>query len=235
MFTKSGVNFFFPTKVSVIIFRNPALRFQTGSIAEFILLIFIFAGSIGIFNLHSQGGLIRIYEQALGNQSSAIDYYNAHSNQYLIMAKVEGFRSSDRQAINQEYRVLKIDGSVFILQDSQGYIYRAGNSGNVEILIEKIRVNQGETASTETKIVTLKDEPILEKLNSLQAADEVYVFGSLEKVDDVNSLNFPVSNNYLWPIWVEGEKLIFYAARLEQLEVNNRYGTGELRVMIVNY
>ena len=131
--------------------------------------------------------------------------------------------------------MLKIDGSAFILQDSQGYIYRAGSSGDVEILIEKIRVNKGFKASMETKIVTLKDEPILEKLNSLQAADEVYVFGSLEKVDDVNNLNFPVSNNYLWPVWVEGERLVFYAARLEQLEVEDRYGTGQLTVMLVNY
>ncbi|MDY7007157.1 MAG: hypothetical protein SWX82_25305 [Cyanobacteriota bacterium] len=42
-----------------------------------------------------------------------------------------------------------------------------------------------------------------------------YIFGSLEKVDDANNLNFPVLNNYLWPILVEGERLIFYAARLE--------------------
>ncbi|NET25154.1 hypothetical protein [Okeania sp. SIO1I7] len=68
----------------------------------------------------------------------------------------------------------------------------------------------------------MKDEQILDKLNSVQAADEVYVFESLEKVDDVNSLNFPVSNNYLWPICLEGERLIFHAARLEQLEVGNR-------------
>ncbi|GGA20192.1 hypothetical protein [Okeania sp. KiyG1] len=77
----------------------------------------------------------------------------------------------------------------------------------------------------------MKDEQILDKLNSLQVADEVYVFESLKKVDDVNSLNFPVSNNYLWPICLEGERLIFHAARLEQLEVGNRYGTGQLIVM----
>ena len=35
MLTKNGVNFAYPAKVSVIIFRNPRLRFQTGSISEF--------------------------------------------------------------------------------------------------------------------------------------------------------------------------------------------------------
>ncbi|MGB3508492.1 MAG: hypothetical protein WBA93_04490 [Microcoleaceae cyanobacterium] len=40
--------------------------------------------------------------------------------------------------------------------------------------------------------MALKEEQILDKLNSLQTADEVYIFGSLEKVYDVNSLNFPV-------------------------------------------
>ncbi len=171
----------------------------------------------------------------MGNPSTAINYYNSHFNQYIINAKVKGFRSSDRQPINQQYRLLKVDGSVFVLQDAQGYIYRAGSGGNVEILIDKIRVNKGARISTETKIITLKDERILDKLNSLQTADEVYVFGSLKEVDDVNNLNYPVSNNYLWPIWVEGEKLVFYAARLEQLEVDNRYGTGQLKVMMVNY
>ncbi|MGD1713071.1 hypothetical protein ACP6PK_06705 [Dapis sp. BLCC M172] len=99
MFTKAGVNFFFPAKVSVIVFINPALRFKTGSISELILLGLIFLASVGIFNLHSQGDLIRIYEQAVGKQSSAVADYNDYSNKYLIMAKVEGFRASDRQTV----------------------------------------------------------------------------------------------------------------------------------------
>jgi inner membrane protein len=235
MLTKNGVNFAYPAKVSVIIFRNPQLRFKTGSISEFILLIFIFFTTIGVFNLQTKGGFLRIYEQSVGKQSSAIQYFNNHFNEYIIKAKVEGFRVSDRLPINQQYRIIKVDGSVFVLQDNQGYIYRGGSGENVEILIDKIRVNKKARVEIKTKIITLEDEPILEKLNSLQAADEIYIFGSLKEVDDVNNLNYPVSDNYLWPIWVEGEKLAFYAARLEQLEVDNRYGTGQLTVIMVNY
>jgi hypothetical protein len=45
---------------------------------------------------------------------------------------------------------------------------------------------------------------------------------------------FLVSNDYLWPVWVEGEKLVFYAARPKQLESrSDRYGTGQLTVMRV--
>ncbi len=235
MLTKNGVNFVYPAKVSVIIFRNPALRFKTGSISEFVLLIFIFLGTIGVFNLYSQGGLIKIYESFVGNPTTAIDYYNNHFNQYIINAKVEGFRGSDRLPINQQYRIIKVDGNVFTLQDSKGYIYRAGSSGNVEIIIERIRVSKSYNATVRSNIVVFADEQILSKINSLQLGDENYLFGELN-VEDADTLKFPVSNNYLWPVDVEGDKLIIHGARIKQLQsIGNRYGSGELSIIKVNY
>jgi inner membrane protein len=236
MFTKSGVNFFFPAKVSVIVFRNPALRFKTGSLSELGVLLLIFAGTIGVFNLHSQGGLVRIYEQFVGNPKSAIAYFNQNFNSYIITAEVVGFKSSDRQPINNRYRIIQVDASVFVLQDERGYIYRASTSGDVEVLIEKIKAEKSVPVSTKADVLVLDDEPILERIKSLGNADEVYLFGALDAVDDVDGLRFPVSDDYLWPVWTEGEKLIFYAARPKQLEsLGDRYGTGRLTVMRVSY
>ena len=236
MFTKSGVNFFFPAKVAVIVFRNPALRFRTGSLSELGVLLLIFLGTIGVFNLHSQGGLIRIYEQSVGNPKSAIAYFNQHFNSYIITAEVNGFKSSDRQPINNQYRVIRVDGNVFVLQDERGYIYRAATGGDVEILISQIQAEKSVPVSTKVDVLVLDDEPIMERIKSLGNADEVFLFGALDVVDDIDGLRFPVSDDYLWPVLLEGEKLVLYAARPKQLKsLGDRYGTGRLTVMRVRY
>ena len=235
MLTKNGVNFLFPAKVSIIIFRNPSLRFKTGSISEFILLIVIFFTTIGVFNLHTQGGLLRIYEQSVGKESSAINYFNSHFNEYIINARVEGFRASDRLPIKGKYRLLQIEGNIFTLQDNKGYIYRGGKGGNVEIIIRKIRVSKGFKARVTSGFITFDDEEILSKINTLQLGDENYISGELI-LEDTESLNLPVSNNYLWPLRVEGDRLIIHAARIKQLQiVSNRFGTGKLTIIRINY
>ena len=235
MLTKNGVNFAYPAKVSVIIFRNPRLRFQTGSISEFILLIFIFFTTIGVFNLQTKGGFLKIYEQSIGKQSSAIQYFNNHFNEYIIKAKVEGFRVSDRLPIKQEYRLLYVEGNILTLQDKKGYIYRGGKGGNVEIIIEKIRASKGLKASITSGFITFDDENILSKINSIQLGDENYIFGKL-KIEDIESLNLPISNNYLWPLRVEGDSLIIWAARIRQLQtISDRFGSGKLTIIRINY
>ena len=235
MLTKNGVNFLFPAKVSIIIFRNPSLRFKTGSISEFILLIVIFFTTIGVFNLHTQGGLLRIYEQSVGKESSAINYFNSHFNEYIINARVEGFRASDRLPIKEKYRLLQIEGNIFTLQDNKGYIYRGGKGGNVEIIIKKIRVSKGFKARVTSGFITFDDEEILSKINTLQLGDENYISGELI-LEDTESLNLPVSNNYLWPLRVEGDRLIIHAARIKQLQIiSNRFGTGKLTIIRINY
>ena len=235
MLTKNGVNFAYPAKVSVIIFRNPRLRFQTGSISEFILLIFIFFTTIGVFNLQTKGGFLKIYEQSIGKQSSAIQYFNNHFNEYIIKVKVEGFRVSDRLPIKQEYRLLYVEGNILTLQDKKGYIYRGGKGGNVEIIIEKIRASKGLKASITSGFITFDDENILSKINSIQLGDENYIFGKL-KIEDIESLNLPISNNYLWPLRVEGDSLIIWAARIRQLQtISDRFGSGKLTIIRINY
>ena len=235
MLTKNGVNFVFPAKVSVVVFRNPALRFKTGSFAEFILLLFIFGGCIGIFNLYSRGGLVKVYENFVGNPFTAVSYYNRHFNKHIVYASVEGFRTSDRLPINETYRIIKVEKNVFTLQSLKGYIYRAGTSGEVEIIIDKIKPYKGYRANVRSNLVVFSDEQILEKIESLYLGVENYLFGELI-VEDAESLNFPLSNNYLWPDRIKGEKLVVHGARVKQLKkIGNRFGSGSLTIISVDY
>lgn len=235
MLTKNGVLFFFPIKIPTIIFRNPNFRFKTGSISEFIFLIIISFTTIGIFNLHTQGGLLRIYEQSMGKESSAINYFNNYFNEYIINVKIQGFRASDRLPINQNYRLLYVDRKIFTLQDNKGYIYRAGQGNNVEIIIRKIRIAKGLKVKVTSEFILLDDENILSKINSLQLDNENYIFGQLE-LEDIEGLNLPISNNYLWPLRVEGGKLIIQAARIRQLQtISDRSGSGKLTLVKVKY
>ena len=114
--------------------------------------------------------------------------------------------------------MLQIEGNTFTLQDNKGYIYRGGKGGNVEIIIKKIRVSKGFKAKVTSGFITFDDEEILSKINTLQLGDENYISGEL-KLEDTESLNLPVSNNYLWPLRVEGDRLIIRAARIKQLQI----------------
>ena len=171
----------------------------------------------------------------MGKESSAINYFNSHFNEYIINARVEGFRASDRLPIKGKYRLLQIEGNIFTLQDNKGYIYRGGKGGNVEIIIRKIRVSKGFKARVTSGFITFDDEEILSKINTLQLGDENYISGELI-LEDTESLNLPVSNNYLWPLRVEGDRLIIRAARIKQLQIiSDRFGSGKLTIIIINY
>ena len=234
MLTSNGVEFFWPSTARDVLIDHPRLRFATGSLNEFLVTVVITAAAVGIFNLVSAGGLIRAIGQWSGSPAAAIDFYNRNYAEFLIEADVSGWTSAARVPVNQQFRVLRLEGATFILQDPQGFLHRASQSDAGEILIDKIRTQRGKPVSTEIRTLQLNDQPILATLAKLPLSKEVYVSGELA-TDDPTELQFPKSTEWFWPVVATGTGVRLHAARLEQLQdLGNRYGTGTLTVMIVN-
>lgn len=232
--TSSGVEFFWPKIERVVIFGNPQIRFRTGSSSEFAITTFITIFAVVMLNINSGGGVMRTISEYLGAPEGALEFYNQNAATAIIKAHVTGWRQSDRQPIQATYRLLTVDGTVFILQDGRGHLYRAAAGGDVEILIDRIRTSKGATVSNQVETLQLDDLPVWESLKKYRNGAEVYVSGDLA-LEDVEELELPESVEYFWPIEETENGVRLTAARVEMLKIfEDRYGSGTLTIRIIS-
>ncbi|MGB5596572.1 MAG: metal-dependent hydrolase, partial [Crocosphaera sp.] len=141
VFTKSGVEAFYPSHGRLIIPRNPKLRLSTNSNAEWFLLMVFIAVAIISININSAGGIIRSFNQALGIPSGAIETVKAESSLYLLNVKVKGRNTLTEQPINQSYEVIEpLTADDLLVKDEQGNIYSIGNSQSSQIQASQMKV-----------------------------------------------------------------------------------------------
>ena len=200
VFTKSGVEAFYPShgrliiprnpRLRLIIPRNPNLRLGTKSRAEWFLLMVLVAIAIISININSAGGIIRSFNQTLGIPSGAIETVKAESSLYLLNVKVKGRNTLTEQPINATYEVIEpLTASDLLVKDNQGKTYSIGNSQNSQIQASQIKVERISPIQTEIINLTFDDEeidPILSQLTQ----ERTYLTGTLT-VHDAEDLMFP--------------------------------------------
>lgn len=232
MMTKSGVKLFWPDQSNWAILENPALRFKTGGIGEFVLLLVIFSGAIANFNAVSGGGISEVasnyYSGLIGKKKAAVDFFNRHSNQYLIGLKITGYMASDRRPVSSNFRVIHIEGaSIYVQNPLTGYLYKLEQ----EIIVTKVKPYKEGIGSASTNKLTLNDEKLEPRLKS----GEIYYFGKLSLEDAGSVPLLKPSLEYLIPYKIEGESVVISGAKREQMPFLNQYATGELTEVKLDY
>ncbi len=159
VFTKSGVQAFYPGRGRMIIPRNPRLRLATGSNAEWFLLFVLVVVSVMSISINSGGGLIRGFNQVLGLPSGAIETVNEDASRYLLRVRVQGRNAITEQPVDATYEVIEpLTVSDLLVKDEGGTVYRLGSSQESQIIASRIRVERVAPVQVKIENIFLEDE-----------------------------------------------------------------------------
>jgi inner membrane protein len=166
VFTKSGVEAFYPSRGRLIIPRNPHLRLGTKSRAEWFLLMVLVAIAIISININSAGGIIRGFNQALGLPSGAIEAASEDASRYLLTAHIKGRNAITEMPVDASYEVIEpLTANDLLVKDSAGVVYRVGQSQESQIIASQIRIERGKPITTRVSNLILDDEDVYSALS----------------------------------------------------------------------
>jgi inner membrane protein len=161
VFTKSGVEAFYPSRGRLIIPRNPHLRLGTRSRAEWFLLMVLVAIAFISININSAGGIIRGFNQALGLPSGAVETANEDASRYLLTAHIKGRNAITEMPVDASYEVIEpLTTNDLLVKDSAGVVYRVGQSQESQIIASQIRIERGKAINTTVSNLVMDDEDV---------------------------------------------------------------------------
>jgi inner membrane protein len=193
-FTKQGVCAFFPHPGRLVTPGNPRLRLSTGSSAEYLLLVILVCVAIAIINLNTSGGILKAFNQTLGLSSGAVEIVAAEQNQYLLVAQIKGRNTLTQQAVQGLFEVVQpLTQTDLLVKDTQGRLYRAGETQESQIQITQVQVQRQGNVKPSVREIRLEDEAISEALSRISQSDRVYLSGLLtvEDAEDLVPPNYP--------------------------------------------
>jgi inner membrane protein len=193
VFTKSGVEAFYPSRGRLIIPRNPHLRLGTRSRAEWFLLMVLVTIAILSININSAGGMIRGFNQALGLPSGAIETVNEDASRYLLTAHIKGRNAITEEPVEADYEVIEpLTTNELLVKDNTSIVYRVGQSQECQIIASQMRIERGKPIATTITNLTLNDEDLYTAMSQLQSKipERAYLTGTLT-ISDAEDLMLP--------------------------------------------
>ncbi|AFY60843.1 metal-dependent hydrolase [Synechococcus sp. PCC 6312] len=196
VFTKTGVAAFYPSQARLVIPGNPQLRLSTNSAAEpFIFVLLIIVGVI-VLNINSQGGIVMAFNQLLGLPEGVIEEVISKGQNNILYVEIIGKDETTQQNIKDRFEVIQALTSNDLLVESQGgVLYRAGRSQNAQIRVGSIRLERGPSVSSETRQVTLEEQPFTD-LNLDQYPKRTYLTGTVAVTDSFSLNLIPLIDRY---------------------------------------
>ena len=231
-FTRNGVEIFWPSPVRCVCPGNRNLRLKTGSQAEYGVLVFLIAIALIVFNINASGGLLTQFNRLMASTNGVEQLYNEHGSNHLMIAHIQGVRSSDRTPISGDFYIIQQEGTGFLVQAKNGEIYKAGSDPDSQIIAEKITADPGPVATTTIEPLTLNEEPVGQFLIPFNRAGAmVYISGQLS-VDDPESLQL-LADPYQFPtIRVASNSITLESAPLGMVYqlLSEQFATGSLSI-----
>ncbi|MEM9568005.1 MAG: metal-dependent hydrolase [Cyanobacteria bacterium P01_E01_bin.34] len=241
-FTKAGVCAFWPAPHRLVMGKNPRYRLETGSRAENWVFGFLLVACCGAIALQIQGGIFKVFSQALAMPAGAVSAYEevafTHRAQLEIL---NGFEAATLQPIrHRRYDIVKRISTYDLLVRDGDRFFQAGTGSDVHLHVKRARVLAGqpvqlEVAEAYPSYVDVADvlEPYRER--------EVYVTGRLELkgVYNLPTANSPSSFAVLrFQYTSPGEGVALLEScpiEMAIAELSEFYATtGELQFLITN-
>ena len=235
-FSKAGVEMFWPSTDRYVCPGNRTLRIKTGSPAENVLLVFLVAIAILSFNINANGGIMNQFNRLMATPSGVTEVYDKSGSTHLIMAHLEGVRSSDREPISGDFTIIESKGQDFIVQSTDGKMYKTGIDPESQIIAKYITADVNRPAIVNIEPLTLDDDPLgasLEKFNHRGAM--VFLSGEI-KIDDAEDVHYTPDPFQFLSIKLSAESLRLETAPLSKVldYFSDQYATGQLQVRIIN-
>ncbi|WP_338431975.1 metal-dependent hydrolase [Synechococcus elongatus] len=190
-FTKTGVAAFWPYQARLVIPANPRLRLSTGSRIEFLLVFVLAVVLSGSLLVNSGGGLMRSIEGWMGMPASAVELVLSEGDRWQLQAEVWGVEWLSQQPITgKRYRVISAITQIdVLLQDDDGWLYRAGQSQEAQLRVWRLRVERVRPIQVQLRTLELNDL----SLNELDPPipKDAYLSGVLELDDEPERIPDP--------------------------------------------
>ncbi|TBR56388.1 hydrolase, partial [Westiellopsis prolifica IICB1] len=236
VFTRGGVEMFWPSPVRCVCPGNRNLRLRTGSNAEYFVLVVLVAIALGVFNINNSGGLFTQFNRLIASPSGVQHIYNESGSTHLIKANIKGVRTSDRSKVNGQYLIIQAQGTGFLVQSDDGRIYKVSTEPDAQIFLEEITADVGKPAITNIEAISIEDEPVgnaIAKFN--RAGAMVFISGQLE-FDTLDGVPIP-RDPYQFPyIRATDSTVTLEAAPLAIVHktLGEEFAIGQLQVKVIN-
>ncbi|MUG91056.1 metal-dependent hydrolase [Scytonema sp. UIC 10036] len=232
IFTVSGCQLFWPSKVRVGWPENREFRLKTNSPAESALVIMLLIILMFSLTVNSSGGMMTYYNRLVGSISGVEQLYNQHGWAHLIITHIEGFRSSDRTKVVGNFLLVESHSQGFLVLSKDGKVYKAGTEPDSQIITERITADVGQIAITNIESLTLDDENLKESLARFyRPRTLMFVSGKL-KIDDPEDIEL-IPDLHQFPfIQLNGSSVKLETAPLDFVaqKLGNQFATGQLLI-----
>jgi inner membrane protein len=237
VFTRGGVEMFYPSPVRCVCPGNRKFRLRTGSNAEYGILALLIAIAFFAFNINSKGGILTQFNRLIASPSGVEHLYNESGSTHLITAHIKGVQSSDRSKVRGDFLIVQSHGQGFIVSSSTGQIYKAGTEPDAQIFTEEITADVGNPAITNIESLVLDEEELGKKLNKFNRAGAmVFVTGQIS-IDDPESIRLIQDPRQFPTIRVSSSgNITLEAAPLATVQqvLGDQFATGQLQIRSIN-
>jgi inner membrane protein len=236
VFTRGGVEMFWPSPVRCVCPGNRNLRLRTGSNVEYFVLVVLVAIALGTFSINNSGGILTQFNRLIASPFGVQHIFNESGSTHLIKANIKGVRTGDRSKVNGQYLIIQVQGTGFLVQSDDGRIYKASTEPDAQIFLEEITADVGRPAITNIEALTLEDEPIggaITQFNRTGAM--VFISGQLT-VDGLETSGLPRDPYQFAVIKATDSSITLEAAPLAIVEgkLGEEFATGHLQVRVIN-
>jgi inner membrane protein len=225
VFTKQGVQLFWPHPAWCISVSNPNKRIKTGGTGEYWVLAIAAAVLAFALNLSSTGGPTALVGSSLGLRSNAMETYQKNSASHHVYAVINGTFASDSSSADGKYFIVAGEGNEFIISNKIG-IFKTGTN----IITNRLTVETGKQASSSVQTLEFDEELFaIEPVKNTLIA----VSGTLT-VDDPAIIKIPINPKQFEIVNLAADKITFKYCPLELVVqlLKEQYVTGMLEAKI---
>lgn len=233
VFTRGGVEMFWPSPVRCVCPGNRNLRLKTGSNTEYFVLCVLVAIALSIFSLNNNGGILNQFNRLIASTSGVVQIYNQSGSTHKIMANIRGVRSIDRVRVDGQYLIIQSQAQGFIVLDEKdNKLYKASTESGSQIIVEQVTADIGKPAITTIENIFLDDEPVGGAIAKYQRSNSmVFISGQLN-LDDFDTSALP-RDPYQFPtIQASSSSVNLEAAPLKAVMkfLGDEFASGNLQI-----
>jgi len=207
MFTKQGVQLFWPYPTWCISVSNPHKRLQTGGTGEYWVLVIAAAILTFALNLSGSGGLTAFFGNTLGLRSNALEIYQQNSAANHIYAEIAGTFASDSTRADGKYFIIAMDGTEFIVHSKAG-IFKSGTN----IISDHLTAEIGKSASSSVQSLEFDEEEFaVAPISNVS----IFINGTLT-LDEPDLIKTPSNPKQFETVKLSGEQISFNYCPLEK-------------------
>ncbi len=225
VFTKQGVQFFWPHPAWCISVSNPNKRLQTGGTGEYWVLAIAMIALVAAINLSSTGGPTALVGTSLGLRTNATETYQKNAATNHVYAQVTGTFSSDSSSADGKYFKIAGEGNEFVLMNKMG-VFKTGTN----IIASRLTSEVGKPASASVQTLNFDEEEfaVAPIPNAL-----VFLTGALT-VDEPQLIKIPINPKQLEIAKLTSTQLNLSYCPLETAIklLSGQYITGSLEAKI---